>query len=507
MVCDILQRHLQPDVNVWVFGSRVKWAATDASDLDLAVEGDDKIKYETIDALENAFDESDLPYKVDVIDLKTVNKKFKEIVNQQKILLPLTNSDGHWNELRLENFAPFVYGKSLPTSQRNSSGSIPVVGSGGIIGYHDVGLTNKPTIVIGRKGTVGSVHYFSGPCWPIDTTFYVTGNDPLLTRFKYYLLKTLGLERMNSDSAVPGLNRDAAHARSLRIPNEHEQKTIAYILGSLDDKIELNRCMNLTLEEIERALFKSWFVDFEPVRAKMDGRWRAGESLPGLPAHLYDLFPDYLVDSELGEISQGWEVKLLGDITEVVGGATPSTKIPEYWDGGIHCWVTPKDLSNLSSPVLLNTERKITDAGLQQIRSGLLSPGTVLMSSRAPIGYLAITEIPVAINQELIAMLPRTEISRHFLHRWCEMFHNKIINYANGSTFLEINKSNFRKIPIVTPDAYVMSAYHKLVSTLHSKIVVNERSSYNLITQRDTMLPRLMSGKMRILRPNYKNDI
>ena len=118
------------------------------------------------------------------------------------------------------------------------------------------------------------------------------------------------------------------------------QRAIAHVLGTLDDKIELNRRMNETLEEIARALFKSWFVTFEPVRAKMEGRWLPGESLPGLPAEHHDLFPDRLTDSELGEIPEGWEVKALGHVTDVVGGTTPSTKVNEYWEGGTHCWAT-----------------------------------------------------------------------------------------------------------------------------------------------------------------------
>ena len=131
------------------------------------------------------------------------------------------------------------------------------------------------------------------------------------------------------------------------------------------------------------------------------GRWRRGESLPGLPAEHYDLFPDRLVPSELGHIPEGWDVKALGEVTDVVGGTTPSTKVTEYWEGGTHWWATPKDLSSLSSHVLLDTDRKITDAGLAKVGSGLLPPGTVLLSSRAPIGYLAISEEPVAIKPRL----------------------------------------------------------------------------------------------------------
>ena len=510
LVYDILSKHLPTGTRVWAFGSRVKWETTDASDLDLAVEYRKSIDHEIMSALNIEFNKSDFPYTVDIVDLKAVSSKFKKIIDDQKVLLATVNSkftNNQWNEVRLGDFAPFLYGKSLPTGKRDSSGDIPVVGSGGVIGYHDVGLTTGHTIVIGRKGTVGAVHYFPGPCWPIDTTFYVTGTDPLLMRFKYYVLQTLGLKQMNFDSAVPGLNRTAAHAKLLFVPDEQEQKNIAYILGTLDAKIDLNRKMNRVLENMARILFKSWFVDFDPVRAKMDGRWKSGESILGLPANFHDLFPNQLVNSDLKYIPKGWAIKSIGDVAHILGGTTPSTKIDAYWMGGIHPWVTPKDLSTLHSSVLLNTKRKITDVGLQQISSGLLPSGTVLLSSRAPIGYTAITEIPVAINQGFIAMLPNTGISSHFLHRWCEVFHNEIINYANGSTFLEINKSNFRKIPIVTPSADIMSVYHRLASILHSKIVVNERSLSNLIAQRDVLIPQLISGKLRIFKLQYGNDV
>ena len=283
---------------------------------------------------------------------------------------------------------------------------------------------------------------------------------------------------------------------TVRFPPLPEQRAIAHVLGTLDDKIELNRRMNETLESMARALFKSWFVDFDPVRAKMDGRWRSGESLPDLPSHLYDLFPDRLVDSALGEIPAGWEVKGLGDVVEVVGGTTPSTKVIEYWQGGTHCWATPKDLSNLSTPVLLDTERKITDAGLDKIGSGLLPPGTVLLSSRAPIGYLAVSEEPVAINQGFIGILLHEGMSNMFMLYWCEAFHEEIVNHANGSTFLEISKSNFRQIMLMMPDTSILNAYHEIASALHGRIVANERESRSLAAQRDALLPKLISGEI-----------
>jgi type I restriction enzyme S subunit len=303
-----------------------------------------------------------------------------------------------------------------------------------------------------------------------------------------------------SQVGVPSIAQPVTYLRTIEIslPPLPEQRAIAHILGTLDDKIELNRRMSETLEAMARALFKSWFVDFDPVRAKIEGRWQRGQSLPGLPAHLYDLFPDRLVDSELGEIPEGWEIMPIGELAEVVGGSTPKTERPEYWEGGTHHWVTPKDLSGLSMPVLLDTERKITDAGLAQISSGLLPKGTILLSSRAPIGYLAVAEVPVAVNQGFIAMKPRRGTSNLFLLRWASAAHDEIVSHANGSTFLEISKANFRPIRTVAPGGSAMEAFDRLSRPMYRKVVEHERESRTLAALRDTLLPKLISGELRV---------
>lgn len=270
-----------------------------------------------------------------------------------------------------------------------------------------------------------------------------------------------------------------------------EQCAIAHILGTLDDKIELNRRMNVMLEAMARALFKSWFVDFDPVRAKAEGRD------PDIPQEIADLFPDAFEESELGEIPRGWEAVTIDSLADIVGGSTPSTKEPIYW-GGTHGWATPKDLSALSVPVLLDTERRVTDAGLSQISSGLLPAGTVLLSSRAPIGYLAVAEIPVAINQGFIAMKPRPDISNIFLLLWASASHEQIVSRANGSTFLEISKSSFRPIPVIEPTMPVMRTFDRLARPLYSRIVSCVLESRTLASLRDTLLPKLISGELRV---------
>ena len=282
--------------------------------------------------------------------------------------------------------------------------------------------------------------------------------------------------------------------RQVEIPllPEKTQIEIGRIISLFDDKIELNQKMNQTLEEIARAIFKSWFVDFDPVRAKAEGR------PTGLPPEISDLFPDELVDSEIGEIPKGWEVKTIADLADCVGGATPSTKKPEFWENGHHTWTSPKDLSDSKSIHLLKTDRKITDAGLRKISSGLLPVGTVLLSSRAPVGYLALTTEPTAINQGYIALKPQSRISNFFLLHWCESNLDEIKNRASGTTFAEISKAAFRPIPAIEPSNSAMEKFHDLVSPIYERVLVASKEMETLAKLRDTLLPKLISGDLRI---------
>jgi len=315
-------------------------------------------------------------------------------------------------------------------------------------------------------------------------------------RFLFHLLRDADvrkeIEGRSYGSAQPNVSPSLIQGVEVPLPPLPEQRAIAHILGTLDDKIELNRRICETLEAMARALFKSWFVDFDPVRAKAEGRD------PGLPNGLADLFPESFEDSELGEIPKGWNIRAIGELADVAGGTTPSTKMPAYWEGGTHAWATPKDLSGLSVPVLLDTERQITDAGLAQIGSGLLPKGTVLLSSRAPIGYLAVAEIPVAINQGFIAMTPKGGTSNIFLLLWASVASEDILSRANGSTFLEISKASFRPISVLTPSAKVMSAFDRLARATYERIVECAQESRTLAALRDTLLPKLISGELRL---------
>ncbi|MFZ6761422.1 restriction endonuclease subunit S [Pseudoroseomonas sp. WGS1072] len=320
----------------------------------------------------------------------------------------------------------------------------------------------------------------------------VVVTDEIKRSFAYYLLKSAYFQgpllAMGGRSAQAGLNKDGLAVIALPVPPLPEQDAIVSILSALDDKIDLNRRMNETLEAMARAIFKDWFVEFGPTRAKMDAR------PPYLAPDLWALFPDRL--DEEGK-PEGWDLSTIGSEVKVLGGSTPSTTNPAYWDGTFS-WATPKDLSRLSSPVLTHTERQITEQGLTQIGSGLLPSGTLLLSSRAPIGYLAISQVPVAVNQGFIAMVCDGRLSNVFCWLWSIFNMEEIKQRANGSTFLEISKANFRPIPVIMPSDDLLRAFDRMVRPLHSRIAQNMHESRTLESTRDLLLPKLMSGEVRV---------
>lgn len=293
-------------------------------------------------------------------------------------------------------------------------------------------------------------------------------------------------------TAQPTFNLKDLGNLPIPIPPAPVKRAIKETLKALDNRIELLRETNVTLESISQALFKSWFVDFDPVRAKMEGR------VPeGIDEATAALFPDRLEVSELGAVPKGWRILPIGDVAEAVGGATPDTKNGGYWEPAIHCWTTPKDLSGIASPVLLDTERKLSDQGLAKVGSGLLPIGTLLLSSRAPIGYLAIAQVPLAINQGYIALKPGGLLPPLYLLHWCRQNMETIKGRANGSTFMEISKKAFRPIPALVPPLDLVQAFTHVAQSLFDRLAESERQVRGLALLRDSLLPRLITGQLR----------
>jgi len=397
---------------------------------------------------------------------------------------------------------PFVEMKAVEPSQRGASESEFREFKGGgarFLPFDTLMARITPCLENGKIARYIPSSGIDKPAFGSTEFIVIRGREGLTDNdYAYYLTQWnefhhFAISQMTGSSGRQRVPVDALAKFLAPIPESlFEQRAIAHILGSLDDKIELNRRMNQTLEEMARAIFKSWFVDFDPVRAKAEGR------PTGLPDDIAALFPDSFEDSELGEIPKGWEVKTIGQAVKCVGGSTPSTKNPAFWDGGKNPFVTPKDMSSLTSPVILDTSRHITDAGVDKISSGRLPIGTVILSSRAPIGYLAITEVPVSVNQGVIAMICDKDLPNHYVLYWIETNMETIKSNAGGTTFAEISKRNFRPIPVVVPQKLVLDAFVQQVEPLHKQVVLNLQESNTLTSLRDNLLPKLISGEIRV---------
>jgi type I restriction enzyme S subunit len=368
------------------------------------------------------------------------------------------------------------------------------------------GMPKRGDVVMTTEAPLGEVAQLDGSKIALaQRVITLRGKPELLdnTFLKFLMQSDEVQEELRSratGTTVLGIRQSELRQVSLTLPPLAEQKRIAEVLGALDDKIELNRRMNSTLGATARALFQSWFVDFDPVRAKLDlpvGQ-TGGRTPSGIDPATTAFFPDSFEESPLGHIPKGWEVKPVGEVVDCVGGGTPSTSEPKYWEGGTHHWTTPKDFSSLQAPILLDTERRVTDAGVAKISSGLLPAGTLLMSSRAPVGYLAISAISVAINQGFIAMKCNERASNYFMLNWCQQNMADIEGRATGTTFAEISKQNFRPIPLVLPTQVIMTAFSERVASFYAQITANLRQSRTLATLRDTLLPKLLSGELSV---------
>lgn len=280
---------------------------------------------------------------------------------------------------------------------------------------------------------------------------------------------------LNSNSSGGQANITPAVVQEYRlmVPGLEKQRSIASILSSLDRKIELNNKINADLEEMVQAIFKNWFVDFEPFK---DGKF---------------------VDSELGMIPEGWRVGRLDEIADVVGGSTPSKAKPEYYTQKGIAWLTPKDLSNHPAVYSSRGEIDITEEGYNSTSTKLMPKGTVLFTSRAPIGYISIAQNDICTNQGFKSLVPK-KAGTCFLYCFLKYVTPEIENKSTGSTFKEASGSLMKSLQVIIPEQKDFEKFEAIVSPLFARIESLEKENSRLSTLRDTLLPRLMSGELEI---------
>jgi len=307
----------------------------------------------------------------------------------------------------------------------------------------------------------------------------LTGKDGYSdSLFGYYLARTEEFRRyaighMEGTSGRQRVPASAIEKYRIALPTLAKQRAIAHILGALDDKIELNRRMNQTLENMAQALFQSWFVDFDGVPKKD------------------------MQQSELGLIPKGWRVGTLSEVMDMIGGGTPKTNIPEYWDGSIP-WFSVVDTPTASDVFVIATEKNITQAGLQKSAARLVPKGTTIISARGTVGNLAIAGSEMAFNQSCYGLRGKNGAGDYFVFLTAQRAVSQLRSLAHGSVFSTITRKTFDAIHIAIPTETLFHQFEHTVSAWFDKIFLNIAQSRTLATLRDTLLPRLMSGTLDI---------
>ena len=525
----LLREHV-PDVEVWAYGSRVNGRSHEASDLDLVLRSAtlEPVAEGFSDLLE-AIENSNIPILIQAHDWARLPESFHPeiernyIVVQKGAIEPTARSD--WRRVSLAEVTDLilssvdkktkyderpiqlcnymdVYKNSFihagmgfmtatATEQEISKCSLNV---GDVVitkdseKYDDIGVPalmreEVPNLVCGYHLAI-----LRACASDVDGTylFYALSADKSQQQFHAY---ANGVTRFGLRKADIGLVR-------IPLPPLEEQRVIAYVLRALDDKIELNRRMNETLETMARALFKSWFVDFDPVRAKMEGRD------PGLPKHLSDLFPDRLMDSELGEIPAGWEVRPFAEMIQIIGGGTPKTSVPEYWDGDIP-WFSVGDAPAHSDVWVIDTVRKCSRMGIQNSSARILTVGTTIISARGTVGRVALVGVPMAMNQSCYGLRFKESTSPIFSYFTIRALVATLKQRTHGSVFNTITRDTLKEISIVTPSQGAIEVYENLVRPALEQIRVRLFESRTLATLRDILLPKLISGELRVNAADY----
>ena len=351
-------------------------------------------------------------------------------------------------------------GKGIPANQVFDSGEYPVYGGNGLRGYTDHSNFEGECAIIGRQGAFcGNVRFFSGKAYMTEHAVVVCANEYNNTRYLAYLLSTMNLGRLSGQSAQPGLSVKTLAKQELELPVLETQDKIVSILASLDDKIGLNQRINENLEQQARAFFQESFIDN--------------------------------ADPE-------WVIGTISDFGTIVGGSTPSKSKPEYYTKTGIAWITPKDLSINKSKFISHGENDITELGLKNSSATIMPEGTVLFSSRAPIGYIAIAAGEVTTNQGFKSIVPKPEIGTAFVYYFLK--HNLAIieGMASGSTFKEVSGSTMKGVPAVIPDTDTIARFNDFCAPIFAQQRILEEQNQSLAALRDNLLPKLMSGELDV---------
>ncbi len=523
----LLERHL-PGTEAWVYGSRVKWTSRPQSDLDLVVFATHEQRRQ-VDVLREAFEESDLSFRVDLFVWDDVPDSFRHQIRADHVALTRVahrhgspkSAPDEWAQHQLLDLCDITRGASpRPIHDWIAASGVPWVKIADASATparcieqtreyirpagRDKSVTVFPGDLILSNSATPGIPKFMGIEACIHDGWLLLRNFRGLDRlFAYYLLlhERDAIVGKGTGSVFTNLKTDTLKQHGVRVPLPDEQRAIAHVLGTLDDKIELNRRMNATLEAMARALFRSWFVDFDPVRAKMEGRDT------GLPKEVADLFPDRLVDSELGEIPTGWSIRTLGDLCRKPQyGYTASARSepigPRFLritDINKESWVSWSRV-----PYCEATEDEFTKYRLAK--------GDLLIARMADPGHGILVEedVKAVFASYLIRFRPVEDRNARLLQYWLksDAYWQLVRGQAAGTTRVSLNARVLSLFPLVVPLDGVANAFRTVVGALRERLVQSAAEMQLLVGLRDTLLPRLVSGELRVtgLEPASAHD-
>jgi type I restriction enzyme, S subunit len=373
-----------------------------------------------------------------------------------------------FSEIKLGDAITFQRGFDITKSEQ-TEGDFPIVSSSGISSFHNQWKLKGPGVVIGRKGSLGTVHYLRANYWPHDTTLWVKdfkGND---SRLVYYFLQTLHLQSFDTGSSNPTLNRNHIHKIKVMFPKKQVQKKISAILSAYDDLIDNNRRRIALLEKMAEEIYREWFV-----RLRFPGH-KQTKFEKGVPA--------------------GWREMASNQVFDVLSGGTPKTDMPAYWDREIP-FFTPKDATE--NYYVLKTEKNITEKGLNSCNSKLYPKDTIFITARGTVGKLALANRAMAMNQSCYALAMKTKgrVFYHFLTI------RNAITYVKGvsksGVFDNIIVDTFKTVPILMPKNELVEQFNDTVTPLFLRTSTLLEVNELLVDKRNKILPRLISGKLSV---------
>ena len=361
------------------------------------------------------------------------------------------------------------------------------MGSAGPNGCHIEAKAKGPGVVIGRSGaSMGKTHFSENDYWPHNTCLYVTdflGNNP---RFAYYLLSSLDLAGYNSGSAQPSLNRNYIYGMPLKVPPRFEQDAIAEMLHALDDRISLLRETNATLEAIAQALFKSWFVDFDPVRAKQEGR-----APDGMDEATAALFPNSFEESALGLVPRGWRVESLDGVADFLNGLA----LQKFPAQSGEDWLPVIKIAQLRKGDAAGADRASRNIKTEYV----IEDGDVLFSWSGSLEVEVWCGGPGALNQHLFKVTS-TRFPKWLYFQWTKQHlpNFQQIAASKATTMGHIQRKHLTEAKVLVPPQPLVDWMSSVFAPLLERSVSNSLQARNLTTLRDTLLPRLISGQLRL---------